>query len=149
MKAAASAVLPDTAELATRLRVGVWRIVRRLRSEGKADLTATLLAAMGTIERHGPMTVGQFAGHEQVRKPTATRTIAALVERGLVVRTPDPLDGRVSWLALSPQGRKTLARVRRRHDEFLARRIRALPPEDQQTLQRAADIFERLVEGPR
>jgi len=147
MKAAAT--LLDTAELATRLRVGVWRIARRLRSEGKADLTATLLAAMGTIERHGPMTVGQFAGHEQVRKPTATRTIGALVERGLVVRTPDPLDGRVSWLALSPEGRKTLVRVRRRHDEFLTRRIRALPADERATLERAADILERLVEGDR
>jgi DNA-binding MarR family transcriptional regulator len=138
----------DFASLASRLRTGVWRLARRLRSEADVDLSPTLQAALGTLDRHGPMTPGAFARHEQIRKPTATRTIAALVERGLVERTPDPLDRRVSWLQLSSQGRRLLGRVRRRHDAFLAARLAALRPEELATLERAAGILERLTEGP-
>lgn len=135
----------DVAALATRLRTGVWRLARRLRSQAHVDLTPTLQSALGTLDRHGPMTPGQFARHEQIRKPTATRTIAALVEQGLVERTPDPLDGRVSWLQLSPDGRRLVQRVRRRYDAYLAERIKALPSDELAALERAADILERIT----
>jgi DNA-binding MarR family transcriptional regulator len=146
MPATASTV--DVAGLATRLRVAIWRTARRLRGAAEADLSPTALAALGTIERHGPMTPGQFARHEQIRKPTATRTIAALVERGLVGRTPDPLDGRVAWLQLTTDGRRLLTRVRRRYDAFLAERIKQLAPEDRAVLERAAGILEAIVDPP-
>jgi DNA-binding MarR family transcriptional regulator len=143
MPATSSSV--DVASLATRLRADVWRLARRLRSEGHVDLTPTLQSALGTLDRHGPMTPGQFARHEQIRKPTATRTIAALVEQGLVERTPDPLDGRVAWLQLSPEGRRLVQRVRRRYDAYLAERIKRLPSDDLVALERAAGILERIA----
>ena len=33
-----------------------------------------------------------------------------MLDRGLVERIPDPLDGRVSWLSVTPEGRKLLQR---------------------------------------
>jgi DNA-binding MarR family transcriptional regulator len=135
----------DVAALATRLRTDVWRLARRLRSQAHVDLTPTLQSALGTLDRHGPMTPGRFARHEQIRKPTATRTIAALVEQGLVERTPDPLDRRVSWLQLSPEGRRLVQRVRRRYDAYLATRIKSLPPDELDVLERAAVILERIT----
>ena len=143
MPASSSSV--DVAALATRLRSDVWRLARRLRSQAHVDLSPTLQSALGTLDRHGPMTPGGFARHEQIRKPTATRTIAALVEQGLVERTPDPLDGRVSWLQLSPEGRRLVQRLRRRYDAYLAARIKSLPPEDLESLERAAAILERIT----
>jgi DNA-binding MarR family transcriptional regulator len=136
----------DAPALATRLRGVVWRVARRLRSAAGEELSPTMLTALGTIERHGPMTPGQFARHEQIQKPTATRTIGAMVDRGLVQRAPDPFDGRVWWLQLTPDGRRVLGRVRRRHDEFLAKRIKRLPSDEQAALARAASILERLME---
>jgi DNA-binding MarR family transcriptional regulator len=138
----------DVASLATRLRTDVWRLARRLRSQAHVDLSPTLQSALGTLDRHGPMTPGRFARHEQIRKPTATRTIAALVEQGLVERTPDPLDGRVAWLQLSPEGRRLVQRVRRRYDAYLAERIKRLPADELATLERAAAILERITEDP-
>jgi DNA-binding MarR family transcriptional regulator len=143
MPASSSSV--DVAALATRLRTDVWRLARRLRSQAHVDLTPTLQSALGTLDRHGPMTPGRFARHEQIRKPTATRTIAALVEQGLVERTPDPLDRRVSWLQLSPEGRRLVQRVRRRYDAYLATRIKSLPPDELDVLERAAVILERIT----
>lgn len=112
-------------------------------------MTPTLLVALSTIERHGPMTAGSLASHEQVEKPTVTRLLSALGERELIERTPDPLDGRVVWVQISPSGRKLLQRTRRRKDEYLAKRIRDLSIEDQTTLEDAAEILDRLTEGDR
>src|SRR5438034_1136008 len=63
----------DIADLASRLRLGVTRLARKLRREGDTGITPTLLAALSTIERHGPVTAGELASHEQVEKPTVTR----------------------------------------------------------------------------
>jgi len=124
----------------------VTRLARRLRLEGDASVTPTLLVALATIERHGPMTAGELAAHERVRKPTVTRLIASLLEHGLIERTPDPLDRRVTWVRLSSEGRRFLQRVRRRKDEYLSGRLRRLTPDELETLERASALLDRLIE---
>lgn len=138
---------PTSSELAARLRVAVWRLARRMRHASDPGITPTLHAALFTVERHGPITAGGLAAHEHVTKATMTRTIAALVRDGLVARTPDPLDGRVTWLQITPEGRRLLQRARKRSDEYLGRRVRELDASDRETLERAAAILERLGEG--
>jgi DNA-binding MarR family transcriptional regulator len=139
----------EPAALAARLRVAGWRFARRMRQESDPGITPTLHAALHSIETHGPITAGQLASHEHVQKPTLTRTIQALLDRELVERLPDPLDGRVSWLSITPSGRKLLQRSRRRTDEFLAKRVKKLQPEERALLERAAELLERLAEGDR
>ena len=138
--------LIDVADLASQVRLSVFRLARKLRREGDADVSPTLLAALSTVERHGPMTAGSLAAHEQIRKPTCTRVIASLLERGLIERTVDPLDGRVTWVQTTPAGRKVLQRVRTRHTEYLARRMKRLSAGELATLEDAARIMERLTE---
>lgn len=137
----------DVAEIASQVRLSVFRLARKLRREGDADVSPTLLAALSTVERHGPMTAGSLAAHEQIQKPTCTRVIASLLERGLIERTVDPLDGRVTWVQATPAGRKVLHRVRTRHAAYLAKRMKRLSPQDLATLEDAARIMERLTEG--
>jgi DNA-binding MarR family transcriptional regulator len=134
------------AELAAQLRVAVWRAARRLRHESDVGLTPTLYAALGTVEIHGPLTAGQLAGHEHVRKPTMTRTIRELVDRELIERLPDPLDGRVTWLQVTRAGADLIRSARRRSETYLTKQLRALTPQERETLQRAAVILESLVE---
>jgi DNA-binding MarR family transcriptional regulator len=135
----------DPAELASRLRVSVWRAARRMRVESSVGISPTLHAALHSVEVHGPITAGQLARHENVRKPTMTRTIHALLDEGLVERTPDPLDGRVSWLQVTPAGAKLLQRARRRQTEFLAARLKKLSDEDREVLDRATVVLDRLA----
>ena len=144
-----AAPVVDLAALATHLRLTVFRTSRTLRRESQAGLPPTLLAALSTIDRHGPMTPGDLAAHEQVRKPTVTRILAALVEEGLIERTIDPLDRRVAWVQLTPAGRTLLRTVRRRSDRYLARRLGQLDPGDIDTLERAAEILDRITERGR
>lgn len=137
----------DIAELASQLRMGVTRLARKLRREADPAVTPTQLAALATVERHGPMTAGSLAAHEQIQKPTATRLIAGLTEAGLVDRLPDPTDGRVVWISITSEGKRFLQRFRRRSSEYLAKRIKGLDPEELATLGRAAAILERLTES--
>lgn len=120
-----------------------------MRHASDPGITPTLHAALFVVETHGPLTAGQLATHELVTKPTMTRTIKALVEHDLVSRTIDPLDGRVTWLQITPEGKRLLQRTRRRSDEYLAKRVKGLSPEDQATLQRASDILQRIAEDDR
>lgn len=146
---AADTSLTDTA---SRLRMAIVRTSRRLRQEAAAetaDLTPTSVAALASIDRHGPLTPSELAGIERVQRPTMTRTLSHLEAEGLVERTPDPADGRSALVAINADGRDQLRRLRRRKNAYLARRMRDLPAEDVVTLERAAAILEGFREGER
>src|SRR3954463_1281390 len=117
-------------DLAGRLRLAIVRTARRLRQEAGTDLSPTLTAALATIERHGPVSPSRLAELERIQRPTATRTVARLEERGLLVRTTDPADGRVSLVAASGAGRSLLKSVRGRKNAYLARRLRRLSDDE-------------------
>lgn len=149
MKDATISRTVDLQGLAAHLRISVFRTSRRLRYQGDAGVSPTLLAALATIERHGPMTPGALAAHEHIRKPTTTRIVGSLTELGMIERTPDPLDGRVAWVQITGTGRKLLQRVRRRNDAFLSDRLKRLSPDEIDTLSRAAELLDRLTEDDR
>ena len=134
--------MPD---LAGRLRLTIARTARRLRQETGTELSPSLTAALSTIERHGPLTPGEVATRERIQRPTATRVLARLEEQGLIDRMPDVRDGRSSLLTASEAGRDLLAELRTRKTAFLASRIEDLDDEDRATLERAADILERML----
>jgi DNA-binding MarR family transcriptional regulator len=137
----------DTTELASRLRLSVTRLARRLRQEAETGITPSQLAALATVERHQPLTAGELSAHEQVQPPTMTKVVSALVEGGLVARQTDPEDRRVTWFRLTAEGARFLARARRRKEEYLARRLRRVAPSELVTLLEAVAVLERLVEG--
>src|SRR6266513_2051568 len=136
-------------ELAAQLRPVLIRAARRLRQESGTDLSPSLATALATIDRHGPLTPSGLADIERVRRPTATRMVARLEEEGLVLRTTDPGDGRVSLVSTSPAGRTLLKKVRGRKNAYLARRLRELSDDEAADLERAAAILERLLEEER
>ena len=136
-------------DVAAQLRVAIFRTARRLRQEAGVDLGPALIAALGTIERHGPLTPSELADLERVKRPTATRMVTRLELERLILRARDPADGRSSLVSTSPRGRELLRRLRRRRTAYLARRLRELEPDEVAALSRAAEILERLVEGER
>lgn len=128
------------------LRIAVMRLARRLRSQrAETGLSIGHIAALGSIERHEPITPGELAAHEKVQPPSMTRILTTLEERGFVTREPHPTDGRQSLLYVSPTGRAMLSDDRRRRDAWLAQRLEALTPAELQTLQQAAAIMDRLA----
>jgi DNA-binding MarR family transcriptional regulator len=133
-------------DLAGRLRLSIVRTARRLRQEAGTDLSPSLTAALSTVEQHGPMTPSEVAVRERIQRPTVTRVLARLEEQGLIERMPDVRDGRSSLVSASPEGRALLEELRTRKTAFLASRIEGLDAEERATLDRAADILERMLD---
>jgi DNA-binding MarR family transcriptional regulator len=75
-----------------------------------------------------------------------TRTLGCLEREGLIVRTPDPADGRSALVAINGAGRERLRRLRGRKNAYLARRMRKLSAAEVETLERAAEILDRMRE---
>src|SRR5258708_36451442 len=96
----------------TRLRVALARLSRRMRRHALAGLTPTQLAALSTVERAGPLRLGDLAAAEGIAPSTLTRMVAVLEELGYVQRCADPKDARASTLAITPKGHETLDQLR-------------------------------------
>src|SRR3954447_6421899 len=110
-----------TTSIAAHLRVVIARTARRLRQESGVDLSPSLTAALGTVERKGPLTPSELAACERTPPPPATRVIARLEEAGLVDRAADPSDGRSSLVSITADGRALLAPPPADKDALLAR----------------------------
>jgi DNA-binding MarR family transcriptional regulator len=137
---------PPITDVAGHLRLVVARTARRLRQEAGAGLSPSLVSALASIDRHGPLTPSELAAHERVQRPTATRLLARLEEDGLIDRASDPADRRSSLISVSAAGRTLLRRQRSRKNQYLARRLATLPADDVATLERAAAILERMLD---
>jgi DNA-binding MarR family transcriptional regulator len=135
--------------LAARLRLANARLARRVRQEALSagdDLTASRLAALGTIERFGPITLGELAAVEQVQPPSMTRIFGHLEDSGLAVREIDARDRRIVRVRITDAGRRTLERSRTRKNVFLAERVASLTPEARVALADALPVLEQLLD---
>ena len=136
------------AELASRLRLAVTRLARRLRTQLPGDLSPSQLATLSSVERLGPITLGELSAVERVKPPTMTKIVGCLEEQGLLSRTVDPSDRRVARVEATVEGLRFLDRSRRQKDAYLAERLRGLDADDRAALERAAEVLERLLEQP-
>jgi DNA-binding MarR family transcriptional regulator len=130
----------------TRLRVALARLSRRLRRHELAGLTPTQLAALSTVERAGPMRLGDLAAAEGIAPSTLTRMVAALEELGYVRRDADPRDARASTLAITAHGHQTLEHLRDSGTALLAEWLELLPPEQRAAIATALPALEALAE---
>ena len=64
-------------------------------------------------------------------------------------RATDPLDGRSRVLRVTSEGRALLRRVRSRKTAYLALRLAKLSDEELETLERSAEILERMLDDER
>jgi DNA-binding MarR family transcriptional regulator len=132
--------------LPVRLRLAITRLARRLRQQGETAASPTQLAVLATVERDGPLTLGELAAVERVQPPTITAAVGRLEDRGLVRRSIDPVDRRVARVEVTAQGRLLLDESRSRKTAYLERRLEALDADERDTLERAAVILERILE---
>jgi DNA-binding MarR family transcriptional regulator len=138
----------DTHErsLASRLRLAVVRLNRRLRAQRVGDdLTLTQVAALSTLHKCGALTPGQLAAKEGVQPPSMTRVIAALEELGFVARSAHPTDGRQFIVALTPAGRTFVEETISAREAWLDRKLAALSDEERAVLSSAAEIIDRMA----
>jgi len=139
----------DPSEVAARLRLSATRLARRLRQQADAGLTPSQLSALAVIDVHGPLTLGSLADHERVAPPSITKLVNKLEAEGLIQRTTDLADRRITRVATSAQGASLLAESRRRKTAWLTSRIGQLDADAQQRLAAALDVLDALASEER
>lgn len=89
------------------LRVMFSRLRRQLRGLATdEDLTPSQTAVLIRLWKEGASSASVLAGAEGVRPQSMATIVAALEQRGLIERTPDPEDGRRQLISLTELGRQ-------------------------------------------
>jgi DNA-binding MarR family transcriptional regulator len=76
------------------------------------DLEAAAYGLLVCLDEWGGQRATDLAGYIGVGKATMSRQLRALEDLGLVMREPDPVDGRAFRISLTDEGRERLRRVR-------------------------------------
>ena len=129
----------------TRLRVALARLSVGCAGTELAGLTPTQLAALATVERAGPMRLGDLAAAEGIAPSTLTRLVTALEDSGYVRRFADPSDARASTLAITPHGHDALDRIRTESTLVLTASLGLLTAAQRCALAEALPVLEQLA----
>jgi DNA-binding MarR family transcriptional regulator len=111
-------------------------LARRLRRESGLShpaLTMTDYSILSYLHRTRDATVTDTAAEFGLNKSTASRQVAGLIDRGLIERQLDPVDGRVSRLTPSPDGLRVLERARAELLQTLIGRLHGWQPAEVET----------------
>ena len=133
-------------EMATRLHSVSIRLLRQLRREDDGSgLSAPRLSALSVIAFAGPLSLAELAAAEQVRPPTMSRIVDALLEARLVTRQADPDDRRSVSIAATAKGIRLMEAGRERRVRALVDRLGPLADSERRALARGVEILERVV----
>jgi DNA-binding MarR family transcriptional regulator len=130
------------------LRVVFSRLRRRLRDVAiGGDLTPSQTAVLTRLWKEGASSASTLAGAERVRPQSMATIVAALEQRGLIERTPDPEDGRRQVVSLTEAGRGRAESDRQVREEWLARAMQERYSErERRIILDALSLLERLTE---
>ncbi|HYJ31251.1 MAG TPA: MarR family transcriptional regulator [Allosphingosinicella sp.] len=135
-----------TEELAARLHSAAIRLLRMVRRQDDASgLSAPRLSALSVVVFAGPLSLAELAAEEQVRAPTMTRIVEALVQAGLITRETDPRDRRMVRISATDAGRSLLDAGRRRRVRAITERLSRLAESERRAFERGVELLERLT----
>jgi DNA-binding MarR family transcriptional regulator len=97
---------------------------------------------LARIEAMGPVRTTDLAERIGFDVSTVSRKLGDLEEAGLVVREPDPVDGRAHLLKVTQQGRSVLVRLREVHRALLDQALATWSAEEISNL---ADVLSRFT----
>jgi DNA-binding MarR family transcriptional regulator len=127
--------------------------------EAGAGLGADLLAVVARLNRyatqriqmqlpdaHGEARICDLAAVDHCSQPTMTTQVRRLEDAGLVARTVDPGDARAVRIRITPEGMRTLIRVRADRAAAIEPQLAKLGSADRQSLVEAVAVLRRLLE---
>jgi DNA-binding MarR family transcriptional regulator len=136
----------ESRDIAARLHSSAFRLLRSLRREDDGSgLSAPRLSALSVVVFAGPMSLAELAAAEQVKPPTMSRIVDALVERGLVTRIAKPGDRRSVEIEATSEGSQLLDAGRERRVQALIARLKKLADSERRALARGVEILERVT----
>lgn len=135
-----------TIEIASELRMSVFRLARRLRTHHLAGAQSfAQMVVLMRLSRHGPATLSALAAAEGITPQSMARTVGNLVDGGMLARSPDPSDGRRILLSLTDKAEQMVHEFQSQRDNWLAATMSArLTPEECALLRVSARLIDRL-----
>jgi DNA-binding MarR family transcriptional regulator len=135
---------------AKRLMEAIRLIVRRFSLAERADVgcCGMTVAQAATLEAlaDGGVRLGELGKRLGIAPSTLSRNLDRLVERGLVLRGPDPNDRRALRAELTTEGRRSASVVRQQELNFAHDILDNLPPDSAST---TLDTVDRLLAAVR
>jgi len=126
-------------EVADAIHSAAIRVLRIVRAaDAKAEIGPAQLSALSVLVFAGPKTLSELSHAEQVKAPTMSRIVQALVSQRLADRVRSPEDRRAVRIAATRKGHKLLLAGRERRVQLLAQRLSSLAPEGLQVIRQAA-----------
>jgi DNA-binding MarR family transcriptional regulator len=109
------------------------------------NLTPSQRSILATLERHGPLRMGELASIEKISAPSISGIVGRLEGRGLVSREADPKDARSTLVRSTPKANSIMNAVRQQRSAFLAARMETLTEAEISTLKDATELLKRLA----
>lgn len=124
----------------------VARLNRFATQRIQMQLPAAQARLLSTIEAHGEARICDLAAVDHCSQPTMTTQVRRLEDAGLVTRMVDPGDARAVRIRITPEGMRTLSRVRTDRAAAIEPQLAKLGPVDRQTLTNAVGVLRQLLE---
>jgi DNA-binding MarR family transcriptional regulator len=106
----------------------------------------SVIAALGSLNSRGPLTLSEWAEAEGVSRPSMTVLAASNLVQNLIAKESDPNDGRLVRVHITSAGKRVLERSRTRRNAYFAKRLGALSTAELRVLDEAATILLHLVD---
>ena len=132
----------NSSEIADAIHSAAIRVLRIVRAaDAQAEIGPAQLSALSVLVFAGPKTLGELSDAEQVKAPTMSRIVQALVRQGLADRVRLPEDRRAVRIAATRKGQKLLLAGRDRRVQLLAQRLSSLAADDLEVIRQAARLL--------
>lgn len=119
---------------------------RTLDSWVKLNLTIPQLKSLFYISRHGRVNLSGLASGIRVTPANVTGIVDRLVEQGLLIRTADADDRRVSWLTVTDKGKALINDLREGRAQEMRRILDKLTKEQLSIVARGFELVARAAE---
>ncbi|GBE64943.1 MarR family transcriptional regulator [Mycobacterium sp. MFM001] len=140
----------DSGEAVPGLGADLLAVVARLNRYATQRIQMPLPAAqarlLSTIEAQGEARICELAAVDHCSQPTMTTQVRRLEDAGLVTRSVDPGDARAVRIRITPEGVRTINRVRADRAAAIEPQLGRLDPADRQTLAEAVAVLHRLLD---
>jgi DNA-binding MarR family transcriptional regulator len=112
------------------------------------DLSPVAYSMLVALHDSGPRRASDLVGQFSIDKGAVSRQVQALLELGMIERTPDPEDRRAAILAITEEGERRLKKIMRTRREELRERLAGWETDDLDDFVTALGRYNASLEEP-
>ena len=136
---------PSLEEVGRGLHSNAIHLLRNVRAEDTAmGIGPAQASALSVLVFGGPSSLNELATAEQVKPPTMSKIVEALVREGLAEREENQQDRRSITISSTEKGTRILHEGRNRREKRLIKLLSELDPREVKCLGEASAILSRV-----